>query len=77
MSNAALVLGEEVYEIDTLHLIKLYDKQTGSSLSLKSDIADAMLSGDFQLTNIVDNSLDLINHFYTFSDSIPLDTNSN
>ena len=74
MQNTHLIFEDNAYDIDLVHLDKSYDEKSGSVLLLKSDIADATLKGDFLITQLADNTLGLINHYYAFTSNIITDT---
>ena len=74
MQNTNLVFGDEVYVVDTLRFSKIYSKQSGSEVLLQSDIADAMLTGDFLFSNLVNNTMGVLNYYYPFSTSTITDT---
>ena len=74
MKNSNIQMEDDVYDIDTLSLIKKYNEQKNHSLILKSDVVDANLTGDFLITELVSNSLGIINYYYPFSDIVIKDT---
>lgn len=74
MKNTHVIFGRDKYEIDSLRIIKQYDELLGSKLILKSDIANALLEGNFLLTNIAANSIGVINHYYPIVKSMEKDS---
>lgn len=74
MQNTILVFGDEIYNIDTLHVSKIFNDQRESEILLKSDIADAAVTGEFLFSELANNTIGLINSYYPFSSTTLTDT---
>ena len=74
MKNTNLKMDEDVYDIDSICFIIKYDEQNHHSLILRSDFLDADLTGDFLITELIPNSLGIVNYYYPFSESVIKDT---
>lgn len=74
MQSTNLIFEKDVYYIDTLHLIKEYNKHSENKVLLKSDIVDAMLTGNFLFSRLASNTIGLMNYYYPFSSITLSDT---
>ena len=70
MTNTNLTFEEDTYSIDSIHLSKSFNQQNESLLNLKSDIADAILYGDYKLSQLGRQTIALINKYYPISSTL-------
>lgn len=67
LKNTHILHEKQEYLIDSILIIKLFDSEGNTSLSLQSEIADLKADGQFHLTTIGNSLMEYLYSYYDFS----------
>ena len=67
--NTRLMFGDSTYYIDTISIHK-HNIQHAKTITLKSDVLDSRISGQFKLLNLKNDFVALLNHYFVIDDDV-------
>lgn len=76
LNNCKLVFDKDEYNIDSLVLTKITDSSSNTSIILRSDVLDAGITGNYNISTLTESILGLPNHYYNIFPNVETDTST-